>query len=202
MSDGNIKAALASLKRAVSDLIDPRPIIAHDRTLWTPALYQALCSDLAGRQGDTRMPAKSLPPLWVDAVDLLTRIDCQVRRWVREPGTTPMKLLALTVRPWRPQDTDLVTDMTRTITSWAAQITQLLTPEDRKALDSFACPACGKRWCHTRDSAGEVVRRATLTITAAGCSCGHCQAHWPPEKYLFLARLLGMSLPEGVVDEL
>ena len=200
MSDGNIQAAKSRLKRAVGDLIDPRPIIYHDRTLWAPALYTALCSDLAGRQGDTRMPAKSLPPVWIDAVDLQNTIDSQTRKWVKDPGTTPMKLSTLVLKTWRPQDTDLVSDMVRTVGTWVNQINQLLSPEDRKQLDSFACPACGKQWCYGRDSAGEVVRRASLTITAAGCSCGHCQAHWPPDRYLFLAKLLGLELPQGVVD--
>jgi hypothetical protein len=199
VSDGNIVAAKTRLKRSVGDLIDPRPAIYHDRTLWQPGLYQALVSELAGRQGDTRMPAKSLPPLWVDAVDLRTQIDRQVREWVRDPGTTPMKLGTLLLRGWRPQDTDQVSLMAKVIKSWAAQITQLLAPEDRKQLDCFACPACGKRWTYGRDSGGELVRRAALTITSTGCSCGHCQAHWPPDKYMFLAKLLGLELPEGVV---
>ena len=199
MTDGNIQAAKQKLGRAIDRLIAPRPVIAHDRTLWSPSLYACLLGDLAGRQGDTHTPAKSLPPVWIDAIDTLNTIDSQVRLWVKDPGTTPMKLSVLGLLAWRPQDTDKVTAMASTIESWCVQIVSLLDPEARKSVD-IACPSCGKRWVYGKDSGGEVVRRAALSITAAGCGCGHCKAHWPPDRYLFLARLLGLEAPEGVCD--
>ena len=81
MSDGNIGAARTKLDRAFRRLFDKRVAVYHDRTLYAPSLYDQLRSDLAGTQGDTRTPAKSLPPIWIDASMLLTTVDTQVHTW-------------------------------------------------------------------------------------------------------------------------
>lgn len=201
MTDGNIQAARKKLQDAVERLLERRPWQHRDGTVYAPSLYFCLVSDLAGTQGDTRTPAKSLPPVWIDAVQLRQDIDAQVHQWVTMPGTTPWRLNILKVKSWRPQDTDKVTDMARTINGWCQSITSMLDPESRKYIKE-PCPRCGRDVVWRKDSAGETVRTPALEIRAnIGCSCQACGAFWEPSKYLFLCTLLGFDLPEGVLSD-
>lgn len=200
MADGNIHAARTKLGRAVQDLTAPRPAVYHTGTYYAPSLYDALRSDLAGTQGDTRSPAKSLPPLWIDAAMLIVTIDSQTVKWLPVPGDTKQRLQRLAFKTWRPQDTETVTDMAHTVTGWCEDIKNLLDPEARKFLPE-ACPSCGKNIVYRRDSGGDRVRQPALRWTAAaGFSCAACQASWGPEQTLFFSRLLGYDLPEGVLE--
>lgn len=202
MSDGNILAAKTKLERAVRRLCAPQTLVHYNHTLSAPSLYDMLAGNLSTRQGDTRTPAQSLPPLWVDALQLRTEIDTQTRKWVRKPGDvgTACRLTALADQPWRPQDTDLVSGMARQVGSWCDSIVNLLDPEHRKYI-SAPCPSCGKATVYKRDTAGDLVRQPALTVVAhIGCTCQHCDAHWSPDRYLFLCRLLGFELPEGVLE--
>lgn len=201
MADGNIQAARTRLGRAVQRLTAPRAGVHYDRTLWEPSLYLQLRSDLAGSQGDTRTPAKSLPPLWIDASQLLGEIDTKTKSWCPIPGDTPKRLQKLSFHGWRPQDTDLVSSMAAQVDSWCESILNLLDPDDRKFIENAACPACSKARVYRRDSAGEMVRQPALKIVMGqGCTCQACGAFWAPEKFLFLGRLLGYELPEGVLE--
>lgn len=200
MSDGNIQSARTKLGRAVQHLTGPRQAVYHDATLYAPSLYATLAADLAGTQGDSRTPAKSLPPLWIDACQLLFEIDHKTVKWCPKPGNTPQRLQMLSFATWRPQDTDIVQGMARTIEGWCETINNLLDPESVKHI-SAACPSCGREKVFRRDSAGEMVQQPALkVVTNVGCTCQHCQAHWAPEKYLFLCKLLGFELPEGVLE--
>lgn len=203
MSDGgNIGLARTKLERAVSRLCAPQTCVHYEHTLQAPSLYEILVGNLSARQGDTRTPAQSLPPLWIDALLLQTEIDQQVRQWVpKSPRTdTPQRLTILTEKTWRPQDTNTVTDMARKITLWCDNITHLFDPQPRWSI-SAACPSCGKSTVYRRDTAGEMVRQPALMVVASvGCTCQHCDAHWTPDRYLFLCRLLGLELPAGVLE--
>jgi hypothetical protein len=200
MSDGNIGAARTKLDRAFRRLFDKRVAVYHDRTLYAPSLYDQLRSDLAGTQGDTRTPAKSLPPIWIDASMLLTTVDSQVHTWFPKPGSTLARMGSLVANSWRPQDTAKVTDMARTVDGWAESIIHLLDPLAVKHITA-PCPSCGREFVHRKDSAGDTVRQPALKVmTNIGCTCQHCGAHWTPDRYLFLCRLLGFELPAGVLE--
>jgi hypothetical protein len=205
MSDGNVQAAKTRMGRAVDALCKPRLAVYHTGTYEAPSLYDCLRSDLAGTQGDTRTPAKSLPPVWIDAVMLLDTIDVEARHWtrrrnVRDSRTTPQRLLSLPDLPWRPQDTDKVVHITNNIDNWTETIKHLLDPQSVKTL-SAPCPTCNKQWVHRRDSAGDLVRQPALQVVASvGASCLVCGAHWAPDRYMFLCRLLGFELPAGVLE--
>lgn len=197
----NIVAARTAWERSVRKLCRPRPAVYHDTTVYVPSLYDALVSEKAGAQGDTRTPAKSLPPLWLDAVLLVQEIDTQTRKWMPKPGTTPQRLDMLTERSWRPQDTDEVRDMSRRVEGWCESIVNLLDPESRKFIEGASCPSCGKRIVYRKDSAGEQVRQPALKVVMSqGCTCQACGAFWAPDRFLFLGRLLGYELPEGVLE--
>lgn len=200
MADGNITAAKTKLGRSVARLIDPIPAVYHDVTMYAPCLYEQLASALPGSQGDSKTPAKSLPPLWMDAALLKGQIDKQAGVWARRRADTVTRLRIVRDRGWRPQDADLVFEMARMIGGWCEQIVALLDPQSVKTI-SAPCPSCGKATVYRRDSAGEVVRRAALQVVASvGCTCLHCEATWSPDRYLFLSRLLGFDLPEGVLE--
>ena len=201
MPDGNIVAAKRRLQSAVHKLTAPRPGQFQRTIVYAPSLYQCLINELAGTQGETRTPAKSLPPLWLDAVQLRTDIDRQVSRWCRKPGTTPTRLGVLSEKSWRPQDTDHVNLMSHMVSQWCETILTLLEPAKTVPIPDAACPSCDKRLVYRRDSAGEMVRQAALKIVVnQGCTCQACGAYWAPEKFLFLSRLLGHDLPEGVLE--
>ena len=198
MADGNILAAKRRLSLAVRDLCDPIP----DGTgrHWAPPLLEQLRAELPGSQGDTKSPGRSLPPLWVDSLQLLTEIDGKARIWHPEPGSTIYRLQSAADKAWRPQDTDLVKVMARTVQGWTVQIRGLLDPVPQQSV-SAACPCCGRRWIYRKDSAGEMVRQPALRISATvGCICQGCEATWTPDRYLFLVKLLGFELPEGVLE--
>ena len=137
----------------------------------------------------------------IDATQLLTEIDAEVRGWLpRTKATTPQRLTNLSDTAWRPQDYEQVTRMARRLTGWCDNIVQLFDPEHRKYI-SAPCPSCGKATVYKRDSAGDIVRQPALTVVAhVGCTCQHCDAHWSPDRYLFLCRLLGFELPAGVLE--
>jgi hypothetical protein len=200
MSDGNIQAARTKLTRAVDRLCKPRMAVYHDKTRYGLSLYRQLESDLAGTQGDTRTPAKSLPPLWIDAVQVLGEMDSETRKWCPKGHSTPQRLGALSATSWRPQDTDHVTTIATTVDGWCETILHLMDPESVKHI-SAACPSCGRNFVYRNDSAGERVRQPALkVVTETGCTCQACQAHWAPDRYMFLCRLLGFALPEGVLE--
>ena len=200
MSDGNIVAARGSLDRAIQALIAPRPGVYADQTRYAPSLYHQLSTELAGAQGDNKTPAKSLPPVHIDAVQLKYDIDRQTAAWVPKPGDTPHRLEILSVQLFRPQDTKQVYDMSRMLRQWCQQIVNLLDPAPVKTI-SAPCPSCNRTTVYRRDSAGEVVRQPALqVVTGVGCTCRHCEAHWSPDRYMFLSKLLGFELPDGVLE--
>lgn len=196
----NIALARTKLSHAIARLCGPQHRSHHQHLLTAPSLYDQLATNLAARQGDTRTPAQSLPPLWVDALQLRAEIDGEVKTWAPGGGSTPDRLTKLADKSWRPQDTDTVYAKARRLAGWCDSIVNLLDPEHKKFIDA-ACPSCGRRHVHRRDSAGEMVRQpALVVITNIGASCQHCEAAWSPDRYLFLCRLLGFELPEGVLE--
>lgn len=199
MTDGNIGAAKKKLEEAVRDLVEKRMAVYHDATVYADSLYVSLISDLPGTQGDTRTPAKSIPPLWIEAVQLLQNIDSQTVRWMPVPGSTPDRLRMLAKKPFRPQDTDMVDEMAKTTRGWCDSIMNLIDPKTRKYI-SASCPSCNQSHVYRNDS-GDRVRQPALQWAAnTGFECQACKANWSPEQTLFFSRLLGFELPEGVLE--
>lgn len=199
MTDGNITAAQQKLTHSITRLTAPRPAIHGTTTLYQPSLYQSLTQDLAGTQGDGHAPPKSMPPLWIDAADLLTRMDSQTYKWVPKRGTTPQRLEILGSHSWRPQDTDHVNKIANTVETWCDNIQGLLDPKGSKHI-AAPCPACGQQNIKTKDSGGDMVRRPVLKITAdTGCTCQACNTFWAPNQFIALSKQLGF-LPANVLE--
>lgn len=91
-------------------------------------------------------------------------------------------------RGWRPQDCGLIDSFCDELERWTLAAVELLTESPRVSLP-FPCPSCGQQFAYRTDSGGDRVR--VLRVTEAGCSCSGCQAFWPPERFEWLARLLG-----------
>ena len=201
MTDGNINAARTRLHHAITRLTQPRPALHGTTTLYQPSLYQSLAADLAGvTTGKTSHSAsKSMPPLWIDAADLLTRMDAQTHKWVPKKGSTPQRLETLNTKTWRPQDTDHVYTIARTINSWCDSIQNLIDPKGAKHI-AAPCPACGQQNIKTKDGNGEIVRRPVLKIMAeTGCTCQACNTFWAPDQFIHLSKQLGF-LPANILE--
>lgn len=209
--DGNLPAALKALGLALSALIEPKPHHDdHHGIVWVDSLYTQLLEELPGRQGDGQHNgvARSIPPICVDAADLLHEIDDAVAEWEPRPlidladdllpPITVIRLQALEKRKWRPQDVNGIQQIAAAVNGWVSSIKNLLTPKRKWSLPT-PCPACGTAVVY-RQYAGERVRSAALEITTAGCVCQHCRHTWAPEYYQHLARTLGYALPEGVLE--
>ena len=210
MADGNILAEKVKLKRAVDGLTERRHhTVCQGHPVSEPSLYAQLRADLAGTQGsDNKTPAKSLPPMWIDACMLLKKIDEETRHWMPEPGDTPHRLQALAFKAWRPQDCEQVREITHTVESWCVSVAKMLNPDrsygqikNQNNDDLAACPSCGHTWAYRKDPGGDRVRVQALKWTEkVGFECQACKAHWAPEQTLFFSRLLGFELPEGVLE--
>ena len=199
--ESSLPDAIDQLYVATAALIDPIKQLVNGAVMAAPSLYQALVGEIPARSGDgtNRGIARSLPTVWVDALDLRNQIDDRVKVWQPKGSSTPGRLRLLASRRWRPQDTRVVKDHAAEIQQWSMSITAILEPQPVKTI-AAACPACGSRYQY-RMQAGERVRTAALSITASvGCTCGVCGSHWQPERFLFLCRLLGFAKPQGVLD--
>jgi hypothetical protein len=106
--DGCLPAALDRLYGAVSALVDERKELHDGALLAAPSLYEQLVGEVPAtvqRDGYARGHSRSLPTIWVDALDLLSEIDDTVRVWEQLGVSTPTRLRVFASRGWRPQDT-------------------------------------------------------------------------------------------------
>ena len=110
--------------------------------------------------------------------------------WEPDAKDTVERLHQLAGRGWRPQDCHLIDTYSGEIERWTVSAAELLTPELRVFLRE-PCPCCGARWAVRRDSAGELVRVRVLKVSESGCRCQACGAFWSPDRFEWLARLLG-----------
>ncbi len=55
------------------------------------------------------------------------------------------------------------------------------------------CPSCGSRFSYRRSSGGETVRSNALRVSEHGAERLACRAHWPPDQFHWLAKLLGCA---------
>jgi hypothetical protein len=78
----------------------------------------------------------------------------------------------------------------RPIQRWVMAATELLAETPKVFLD-VPCPSCGARFAYRRNGSGELVRTRALRVDEDGCTCLACSASWPPDRFEWLARLLG-----------
>ncbi|ALA48631.1 hypothetical protein POPTART_85 [Mycobacterium phage PopTart] len=217
--DGNLPAAKTRLGNAISALIDPKPEYTEGTTRWRDSLYDQLTEEIPGSQGNASRIPQSSPPLCIDAVELKTEIDATVAAW--EPSSywvfgppypvpqrdltrehTPLTVLRLQLlerRPWRPQDTHGIEQISGRIEAWCESIKTMLNPPPKWSLPN-PCPACDTAIVYRKNSAGETVRQPALQIGPSGCVCQNCHHEWGPQLFQHLANVLGYELPAGVLE--
>lgn len=217
--DGNIVAAMRRLDNAISALIDSKPTTRQldddsTRIEWLDPLYTQLVEAIPGEKKHRTGVSASQPPLWIDATDLLQKINSTVVSWEKnwpillpsmwkfayeDEYPTIQRLRILSRRKWRPQDTSKVDSYAALLESWAEKIIDLLADTPKLTLPN-PCPSCDTAIVYRHDSAGDLVRRPALQIGANGCECQNCHYVWAPEYFQHLANVLGYELPEGVLE--
>ncbi|AKJ72163.1 hypothetical protein GMA1_66 [Gordonia phage GMA1] len=150
--------------------------------------------------------ARSLPPVHVDAVDLMQRIERRVEHWCVILGECPIarrpdrprvaaQLDALADRSWAPGMETALDLMIDSLERWRSEIDRLLDPPRRWDLIA-PCPACGVQTVHRTDSAGETVRQPALSIADGECVCLHCQTVWGVQHFEHLKRVIDTASGE------
>lgn len=197
----NLPAALAKLHTAISAIADPVKGWHAEGIKLAPSLYEQLANDVPARAGERagKFHQASTPPVFVDALELRVTIDAAVKHFAPAGSSTLDRLRRIASARYRPQDAERLELLAADLERWTLDIKNLLDPEHVKSV-SAPCPACGATHAYRRNNIGETVRQAALQIVAAtGCRCLACNTSWPPEKYLWLATVLGFDRPAGVV---
>jgi len=168
------------------------------RAVYRDSVYTEMVAALPGGQGtQLGSTARSMPPLWVDGLIWLNDVHATIDVWVHtyQLGTdltVTEQLDALTALTWRPQDVSLVQDHADTIRRWVRNATTLIDGEEQRKMELCApCPQCETRFTYRKDSGGDLVRLAALSMTVKGCVCLVCHAEWGPQLYEHLAAVLG-----------
>lgn len=224
-ADGSLPQALRDLEDAVSRLVEPEYKMAgspacggcHNedcdtdclehtcRGHLTPtqSLYMQLWDAVSGQQLQSGGGggSKSRPPFDTDAFDVLDNIDQVVEIW--QPAYTGVpatvgRLRTMLTCGYRPQDVHALEQKVAILKEWAVEIVEKLTPAPRWTLPN-PCPACSKAVVYRKDSAGDPIRQPALQIGPSGCHCLNCHTVWVPEKFVFLAKVLG-TMPANVLE--
>lgn len=206
-----LSGAREQLDDAVQDLIGVRHgTITVDtpnggtttRPVYRDSVYTEMVAALPGDQGtQLGSAARSMPPLRVDALDWLNDVHATVDLWVdiyelHSYETVTEQLDALTGLTWRPQDVQLVHDLVFMIRRWVRTATSLIDGEEQRKMELCApCPACGTKTVYRKDSGGDTVRQAALSLTTTGCVCLACRHDWAPQYFQHLAAVLGCNIP-------
>ena len=183
--------AARRLGDAVHALADPLPAWVDGRCRWSDPLYVRLRAALRGqpvRRG--RRTQRSRLPCSVTALAWLIEVDATVAGWEPHGKGTVDRLHALAARGWRPMDCDLIAGYCDRLERWASAACELLDETPRVYLHK-PCPRCGEAFAYRRDDSGERRRTRALRVSETGCTCLACGSFWEPERFEWLARLLG-----------
>ncbi|WP_430332729.1 DUF7341 domain-containing protein [Rhodococcus sp. ACT016] len=200
----HLRAAWRAFDDAVATLTGPRHQIRSDddgnRLVATAgSLYDEMQDNLSGQQGTAfGGVARSMPPLWVDGVDWLRRVDDTVAVWAPgATGTTSDKLTYLLGWTWQPADYLWLSTAAAEIQTWVVDAEELIAGRGRFTV-SAACPACGESEIVRVDNDGEHVRGPVLQVSMAGASCLACHHEWGLEYALALAKTIGCDPLDGI----
>lgn len=192
-TERELPAMVQDLDDAVYALTKVQTHRLEDGGVFTsPSLYvqmqQAVHGVVNGSSGVTAFRSK--PPLWIDGIDWIYRIEKKVREWLpNQDGHTLTLLLALPEHNWTPSQVDEVGQIAHTIRGWVRQAETMLSGESEMEVRK-PCPECGQKYVY-RHAAGETVRQPALTVSTRGARCRHCGEEWDAKHLEFLARLLG-----------
>lgn len=166
---------------------------------WQPPLYTQIRDDVDGLAGtEGKGKSESRPPLWIDGIDWLKRVDTTITAWTPNMhGGTVARLDDLTRHPFGPDDTPWLTKAAAKLQELAQKGEVLLQGEETRRFDVVApCPQCGKRTVYRKDSGGDHVRQTALQLTIHGCACIACGTWWDRDHLNFLAEVIGCERKE------
>ena len=201
-----LPAALRHLDDAISALTAPKArahnAAGRSRIITKPSIYAEMLENLQGQQGTSfGGVARSMPPLWVDGVDWINKVDSTVHQWWPEQGDTLSRLEAFNRASWRPQDTNFLDGAASMINNWVSAAESLLDGGRDHFTLNAACPACAEHWVYRKDALGENVRVPALNVSNMGCSCQACGHHWGFEYFTHLAKVIDCAPLEGVIGD-
>lgn len=193
------ETARAELRTAVDALVHPqtRDIVRDDgetSAVVAPALLSQLADDVArsASAADGAFAARSRPPGWVEAMQLLGEVDRVVG--ARHPGER-----CEAVHRWGqtcaalPPSTALI-DAADRATRWHQSVRELLDPSPKHRARGVPCPACGaeKVWDRVDHGNDEHYTRPALSVDehAGMCVCAACEASWGIELWAHLQQVL------------
>jgi hypothetical protein len=207
--ESNLPAARVALEDAAHALVAPR---ADADGRWQSGRYTELRQALYGARGGhrgRRNQSSSVLPFWIDAMRLLITIDDRVSEFERlhrppplqRPGhPTLRRVEQLVLLRWRPQDVTIVMTIADDLARYTKAIDDLFAIKPIFLPDP--CPHCRQDHTYRLSDEGERVRSPALSVTAEnGATCLSCHATWPPDRLLFLGRILGYSRLEGVIPD-
>lgn len=134
--------------------------------------------------------ARSRLPCHTSVLALLIDTDMTVAEWQPTGQGTVERLHRLRDKSWRPQDCGLLEAHTAQLARWAVTAAELLRDRPPEVALRLPCPSCGRRFFY-RQTNGESLRTWALRVSEDGARCQACDAAWLPERFEFLARLLG-----------
>jgi hypothetical protein len=191
--DGPLALARRRLDDAVHTLAAPTPVWVDGVCRWSEPLYgrlrEALCAMPVRRRGQghqSRLPCSASMLAW------LVDVDATVVGWEPHGKTTVERLRQLAARGWRPQDCDLIGGYCDRIERWAVSAVDLLAETPAVTLE-LPCPSCEASFAYRRDGGGDQVRVRALRVSETGCECRACGAFWGPDRFEWLARLIGCA---------
>jgi hypothetical protein len=150
-------------------MTEPKVERVDGRVVIGPGLYEQVQTMVAGMQGTGNgHAARSMPPIWIEAVDIVNDIDTALMAWQvglpelprprpRFVSGAAQRIRELGKRSWRPQDTKTLEKITAALVGWAKP--------PRKLHIAAACPACGATTVKRTDSGGERVNLPALQMT-------------------------------------
>ncbi|OCH80190.1 hypothetical protein [Gordonia sp. UCD-TK1] len=164
-----------------------------------PSLYTQIRDDIEGLNGGAgRGKSESRPPLWVDGIDWLKKVDTLTDTLA--PGGTGgvvARLDDLTRHSFGPDDTSWLQKSTKQVKAIVVEGNTLLQGEEIRRFDVVApCPQCGERTVYRKDSGGDWVRQTALQLTIHGCMCVACGTWWDRDHLNFLAEVIGCERKE------
>ena len=184
--------ARGRLTDAVRQLADPLPIVDTGRCGWLAPLYSRLRGSLRGqplragrRVPDSRLPCRS------DVLALLVEVDAAVAEWDCHGENTVERLRDLAGQRRRPMDCEQLDGYSARIEAWTLTGVELLGEQPTEVAIRLPCPACGKRFVYKPSGYGETVRQWALRVSEHGARCQGCAAAWTPDRFEWLARVLG-----------
>lgn len=191
--DGDLPDALRQAHHATNNLIAPQHTIIAGKVHTAPSPYKSLTDAIRGQQGTSHgHRARSLPLVWLDALELLTEIDDRIMLEQPAGRDTPDRIQRIMARSYRPQDSHWLLTFAKALTQWRQQIGELLDPQPHWTV-AAPCPNCDTTTIYRKDTGGDMVRQPALRLTRTRCECGHCHTKWAPEQYALLARVLNAA---------